>query len=93
MFYLLYHSHKAGNFKLCRLVVFLCKSEEPEKKEHWLDGIGGRPMSFRDGLAGDSVKDNGSKAKFFEGVQVYPEDFLRVVVHQGGSLAQGFLNT
>lgn len=50
-------------------------------------------MFFSDGLAKSSVKDNGSKTKFFEGVQVYPEDLFRVVVHQGPRLAQGFLNT
>lgn len=50
-------------------------------------------MFFRDSLAGGSVKNNRSKVKFLRDVQVYPEDLLRVVVYQGGRLAQDFLNT
>lgn len=39
------------------------------------------------------MKNNGSEAEFFESVQVYPEDLLRVQVHQSGRFAQGLLNT
>lgn len=93
MSYLLHYPHKTGNFELCRPVVPPRRGEEPGKKEDWLDGVSGWPTSFRDGLAGGSVKDNGSKTEFLGGVQVYPEDLLRVVVHQSGRLAQSFLNT
>lgn len=81
MSYLLHHPHKAGDFELCRPVVPLRRSEEPGKKENRLDGVSGWPTSFWDGLAGGSVKDNGSKAKLLGDVQVYPEDFLWVVAY------------
>lgn len=80
--YLLHHLYKAGNFKLYRLVISFYKGKEPRKKEDWLDGIGGWPTSsFRDGFAGGSVKDNDSKAKFLEDVQVYLEYILRIVIY------------
>lgn len=50
-------------------------------------------MSFWNSFAEDSVKDDSSKAKFFESIQVYLKDFVRVVIHQGEWLAQDFLNT
>ncbi len=93
MSYFFHHPHKAGNLKFCRPVVFFYKGEEPKKKEDWLDGVGGWPTSFWDGLVRDSMKNNGSKTEFFGGVHVYSEDFLRAVIHQGGKLASSFLNT
>lgn len=41
----------------------------------------GQRPSGMNGFAGDSAKDNGSKAKFFGSIQVYLEDLLRVLVH------------
>lgn len=45
-------------------------------------------MSFWDSLARSSMKDNGSKTEFLGGIQVYLENFYRVMVHQNGQLAQ-----
>ena len=39
------------------------------------------------------MEDNGSKAEFLRSIQVYLEDFIGVVMHQGRGSAQSFLNT
>ncbi len=91
--YFLHHPHKAGDLELRRPVVLLRGGEEPRKKEDWLDDVGGRPTSFRDGFTRGSVKNYSSKAKLLESIQVYPKDFLWVVMHQCGGSTQGFLNT
>lgn len=93
MSYFFHHPHKAGNLKFWRPVVSFHRGEEPKKKEDWLDSVSGWPTSFRDGLARDSMKNNGSKAELFGSVQVYLEDLLKVVIHQGRKLASNFLNT
>ncbi len=90
--YLFHHLHKAGNLELCRPVVLLHWGEKSGKKEDWLDGDGRWSTSFRDGIAGGSVKNHSSKAELLGGVQVYPEDRFRVVMYQCGGLTQGFLN-
>lgn len=81
MSYFLHHPYKAGNLELLRPVVFFRRGEKLKKKEDWLDGVGKRPMSFGDGLARGNVKNYSSKAKLLGGVQVYPEDFLQIVVY------------
>ena len=92
MSYFLHHLHKTSNLELCRLIIFLCRDKKLGKKEDKLDGISRRPTFFRNSLAEGNIKNNGSKAKLFGGVQVYPKDFFRVVVYQCGGLAQSFLN-
>lgn len=93
MFYFFYHLYEAGNLELCRPVVLFYGGEEPRKKNDWLDDFGGRPTSFRNDLTKDSVKNYSFKVKLFKHIQVYPEDFLRVVMHQFRRLTQSFLNT
>lgn len=89
----LYHPHKAGNLKLCRLIVYLRRGRELRNKEYWVDSIGKWPMSFWNSFVGSSMKDNGSKTKFIGSIQVYPENLLKIVLYQDGRLVQGFLNT
>lgn len=93
MSYLLYYPYKGGNFELYKPEILLCGGKEPEKKEDWLDNVGAWPTFLWDRLIEDSIKDNSSKAEFFGGIQVYPKDFLKVVIQQCEGLAQGFLNT
>lgn len=90
--YIFYHPYSVGNLKLHRLVVLFHKDKKPRKKKDWLDGIGRWPTSFRDGLTGGSMKNCGFKAKLLGDVQVYLEDFFRIVGYQCEGLAQDFLN-
>lgn len=66
--YLFNHLYKAGNLKFCRPVVFFHKGEKLEKKEDWLNSISKWLTSFQDGLTGNSIKDNSSKAELFGGI-------------------------
>lgn len=81
MFYLLHYPYKASDFKFYRPVVFLYRGKEPRKNEDWLDDITRWQIFFRNGFTGSSVKDNGSKVKFFRGVKVYSDDLLKIVVY------------
>lgn len=79
--YFFYYPHKAGNLELCRLVVSLCRGKQPFEKNDWLNSSRGWPAFFGHDFAGDSMKEDGPKAKFFRSVQVYSKDLVTVVVH------------
>ncbi len=64
--YFFYYPHKADDLKFRKLVVSFCRGEQSWKKKYWLNSSRGEPTSFQDDFAGDSVEDNGSKAKFLE---------------------------
>lgn len=92
MFDFLNYPNKTYNLELYWPVIFLGGSEEPRKKEKWLDGAVARLTALKQILIDGSMKDHRSKSKFFGGVQVNLQGLIGVIIYKSGGVAQGLLN-
>lgn len=84
----LYYPHKAGNLQFYWPVILFGWNEESRKKKNWL-----RLTCFLKNFVRGCMENNYSKTKFFRCIQVYLQDFLRVMVNQSRGLTQELLNT
>lgn len=86
------YPNKTCNIELCQPIVLFCDSEEPRKIEDCLNRAAAWPMSIGQGFVSGDIKNHYFKAKFFGGIQVYLQCFVKVVVDKSRKMAWGVLN-
>lgn len=87
------HLYKTWNLNFRWPVIFFGGGEEPKKKEKWFDWVTARLTALSQIFIVGGMKDNYSKFKLFEGVQVNPQGFVGVVMYKSWGVAQGLLNS
>lgn len=84
--------YKSCNFKLCQIINFFSNSKKPKKEENRLNGAAAQLMFVAQDFVNSNMQYHYFKAKFFKGIQVYPQHLVRVMVDKSGKKAQGVLN-
>lgn len=77
------HPNKTCNFKFCWPIILFYSGEEPKNEEDRLNGAFVWPTAVGQGFVDSYMKYYCSKAEFLEGIQVYPQRLVRVVVDKG----------
>lgn len=83
MFDFFNYLNKARNLKLCRSFILFIGGEKPRKRKKWLNQAAARLTALRQILIDGTVKNHHFKSKLFEGVQVNPQGFVKVVMYEG----------
>lgn len=76
------HLQKTCNLEFRRPVILLGSGEKPKKKDKWLDQAAARLTTLRQIFIVRGMKDNRSKSKLFEAVQVNPQGFVGVMMYK-----------
>lgn len=84
---------KTCNLEFCRPAIFLDSGEKSRKNKKRLDRAANRPTVLKQILINGYIKDNCSKSKLLEGVQINPQGFVGVMMYESKGVAQGLLNT